>query len=437
MCKQKFNTALIHGGIDGDSRTGAVNVPIYQTSTFKQDGLGELREGIWEYSRTGNPTRAALEALIAQLEGGEAGFAFASGMAAITAVLSLFQSNVKILLSSNVYGGTFRVLDKVFSRFNLTYSLEDTTDLAALEREFTPKDTTDLAALEREFTPNVKAIIIESPANPLLTITDIRAVAEIAHRHGALVIVDNTFMTPYLQQPLALGADIVVHSATKYLGGHSDLVAGLAVVKTRELADKLAFVQNSTGAVLGPQDAFLLIRGIKTLAVRLDRHVENAAYLADWLAGNLEVKKIYYPGLTSHIGYELDRHVENAAYLADWLAGNLEVKKIYYPGLTSHIGYEINQQQAKNGGAMISFELAEGHNIRKFFKALQLIALAESLGGVESLVCHPATMTHAAIPRETREKIGITDNLIRLSVGIEDKADLLADLKQAIEESRI
>ena len=386
MCKQKFNTALIHGGIDGDSRTGAVNVPIYQTSTFKQDGLGELREGIWEYSRTGNPTRAALEALIAQLEGGEAGFAFASGMAAITAVLSLFQSNVKILLSSNVYGGTFRVLDKVFSRFNLTYSLEDTTDLAALEREFTP---------------NVKAIIIESPANPLLTITDIRAVAEIAHRHGALVIVDNTFMTPYLQQPLALGADIVVHSATKYLGGHSDLVAGLAVVKTRELADKLAFVQNSTGAVLGPQDAFLLIRGIKTLAVRLDRHVENAAYLADWLAGNLEVKKIYYPGLTSHIGYE------------------------------------INQQQAKNGGAMISFELAEGHDIRKFFKALQLIALAESLGGVESLVCHPATMTHAAIPRETREKIGITDNLIRLSVGIEDKADLLADLKQAIEESRI
>ena len=338
MCKQKFNTALIHGGIDGDSRTGAVNVPIYQTSTFKQDGLGELREGIWEYSRTGNPTRAALEALIAQLEGGEAGFAFASGMAAITAVLSLFQSNVKILLSSNVYGGTFRVLDKVFSRFNLTYSLEDTTDLAALEREFTP---------------NVKAIIIESPANPLLTITDIRAVAEIAHRHGALVIVDNTFMTPYLQQPLALGADIVVHSATKYLGGHSDLVAGLAVVKTRDLADKLAFVQNSTGAVLGPQDAFLLIRGIKTLAVRLDRHVENAAYLADWLAGNLEVKKIYYPGLTSHIGYE------------------------------------INQQQAKNGGAMISFELVEGHNIRKFFKALQLIALAESLGGVESLVCHP------------------------------------------------
>ena len=383
MCK--FTTKLIHGGIDGDTKTGAVNVPIYQTSTFKQDGLGELREGTWEYARTGNPTRAALEKLIAELEGGEAGFAFASGMAAITAVLSLFQSNVKVLLSSNVYGGTFRVLDKVFSRFNLTYALEDTTDLENLEKQFTP---------------NVKAIIIESPANPLLTITDIRAVAEIAHRHGALVIVDNTFMTPYLQQPLALGADVVIHSATKYLGGHSDLVAGLAVVKTKDLAEKLAFVQNSTGGVLGPQDAFLLIRGIKTLAVRLDRHVENAEYLADWLAGNLEVEKIYYPGLTSHIGYEIN-------------------------------------QQAKNGGAMISFELTADHDIRKFFKSLQIISLAESLGGVESLVCHPATMTHAAIPKETREKIGITDNLIRLSVGIEDKADLLADIKQAIEASRI
>ena len=377
-------SALIHGGNTIDPLTGAVNIPVYQTSTFQQKALGLHPE--WEYARTGNPTRAALERLIAELEEGTRGFAFASGMAAITAVLSLFRAGDKVLISSNVYGGTFRVLDKVFSRFNLTYALEDTTDLENLEKQFTP---------------NVKAIIIESPANPLLTITDIRAVAEIAHRHGALVIVDNTFMTPYLQQPLALGADVVIHSATKYLGGHSDLVAGLAVVKTKDLAEKLAFVQNSTGGVLGPQDAFLLIRGIKTLAVRLDRHVENAEYLADWLAGNLEVEKIYYPGLTSHIGYE------------------------------------INQQQAKNGGAMISFELTADHDIRKFFKSLQLISLAESLGGVESLVCHPATMTHAAIPKETREKIGITDNLIRLSVGIEDKADLLADIKQAIEASRI
>lgn len=385
MSNTAFDTLLIHGGIDGDRHTGAVTVPIYQTSTFRQDGLGELREG-WEYSRTGNPTRAALEALIAQLEGGKAGFAFASGLAAITAVLSLFKSGEKILLSSNVYGGTFRLLDKVFNHFKIDYSLENTEDLAALEKAFTPE---------------VKGIIIESPANPLLTITDIRAVAELAHKHGVLVIVDNTFMTPYLQKPLALGADIVVHSATKYLGGHSDLVAGLAVANSDELAEQLAFIQNSTGGVLGPQDAFLLLRGIKTLGVRLDRHVENAKYLAEWLEGSLEVKKVYYPGLTSHAGFE------------------------------------VHQLQAKNGGAMISFELTEGHDVNKFFKALKLIALAESLGGVESLVCHPATMTHAAIPKETREKIGITDNLIRLSVGIEDKGNLLYDLNSAIEASRI
>ena len=385
MSNTAFDTLLIHGGIDGDRHTGAVTVPIYQTSTFRQDGLGELREG-WEYSRTGNPTRAALEALIAQLEGGKAGFAFASGLAAITAVLSLFKSGEKILLSSNVYGGTFRLLDKVFNHFQIDYSLENTEDLAALEKAFTPE---------------VKGIIIESPANPLLTITDIRAVAELAHKYGVLVIVDNTFMTPYLQKPLALGADIVVHSATKYLGGHSDLVAGLAVASTGELAEQLAFIQNSTGGVLGPQDAFLLLRGIKTLGVRLDRHVENAKYLAEWLEGSLEVKKVYYPGLTSHEGFE------------------------------------VHQLQAKNGGAMISFELTEGHDVNKFFKALKLIALAESLGGVESLVCHPATMTHAAIPKETREKIGITDNLIRLSVGIEDKGNLLYDLNSAIEASRI
>lgn len=385
MSNTAFDTLLIHGGIDGDRHTGAVTVPIYQTSTFRQDGLGELREG-WEYSRTGNPTRAALEALIAQLEGGKAGFAFASGLAAITAVLSLFKSGEKILLSSNVYGGTFRLLDRVFNHFKIDYSLENTEDLAALEKAFTPE---------------VKGIIIESPANPLLTITDIRAVAELAHKHGVLVIVDNTFMTPYLQKPLALGADIVVHSATKYLGGHSDLVAGLAVASTGELAEQLAFIQNSTGGVLGPQDAFLLLRGIKTLGVRLDRHVENAKYLAEWLEGSLEVKKVYYPGLTSHEGFE------------------------------------VHQQQARNGGAMISFELTEGHDVNKFFKALKLIALAESLGGVESLVCHPATMTHAAIPKETREKIGITDNLIRLSVGIEDKGNLLYDLNSAIEASRI
>ena len=379
---QNIESALIHGGVYGDSFTGAVNVPIYQTSTYEQQGLGENKG--WEYSRTGNPTRAALEALIAELEGGTAGFAFGSGMAAITAVLSLFKSGDKVLISSNVYGGTFRVLDKVFRHFGIAYDIADTTDIPALENAFDP---------------SVKAILIESPANPLLTITDIAAVAAEAKKHGALTIVDNTFMTPYLQRPLTLGADIVVHSATKYLGGHSDLVAGLAVVKDTALAERLAFIQNSTGGVLGPFDSFLLIRGIKTLAVRMDRHTANAEKAAAFLT-------------------------ENSA-----------VKKVYYPGLPDAQGYEINRRQAKNGGAMISFELKENYNIRTFFKSLHLIALAESLGGVESLVCHPASMTHASIPYEVRQKVGITDGLIRLSIGIENIDDLLADLAQAIQES--
>ena len=379
---QNIESALIHGGIYGDSFTGAVNVPIYQTSTYEQQGLGENKG--WEYSRTGNPTRAALEALIAELEGGAAGFAFGSGMAAITAVLSLFRSGDKVLISSNVYGGTFRVLDKVFRHFGITYDIADTTDIPALENAFDP---------------SVKAILIESPANPLLTVTDIAAVAAVAKKHGALTIVDNTFMTPYLQRPLTLGADIVVHSATKYLGGHSDLVAGLAVVRDAALAERLAFIQNSTGGVLGPFDSFLLIRGIKTLAVRMDRHTANAEKAAAFLK-------------------------ENSA-----------VKKVYYPGLPDAQGYEINRRQAKNGGAMISFELKENYNIHTFFKSLRLIALAESLGGVESLVCHPASMTHASIPYEVRQKVGITDGLIRLSIGIENIDDLLADLAQAIQES--
>ncbi len=381
---RSIESAVIHGGVYGDKTTGAVNVPIYQTSTYEQSGLGQNTG--WEYSRTGNPTRAALEALIAELEGGAAGFAFASGMAAITAVLQLFQSGDHVLISSNVYGGTYRVLDKVFQRFGLSYSIADTTDLAVFE-----------AAL----TPDVKAVLVESPANPLLTVTDLASVAEIAKRRGALTIVDNTFMTPYLQRPLTLGADIVVHSATKYLGGHSDVVAGLAVAKDKELAERLAFLQNATGGVLGPFDSFLLLRGIKTLTVRMDRHVENA---------------------------------EKAAA---WLRGHPAVKKVYYPGLPCAQGYEINRAQAKNGGAMISFELEDGYDVRKFFSSLRLIALAESLGGVESLVCHPASMTHASIPREVREKVGITDGLIRLSVGIDNWNDLRDDLQQAIEGSKL
>ena len=383
MFISKFiETKLIHGGVDGDQATGAVNVPIYQTSTYRQAGLGENTG--WEYSRTGNPTRAALEALIAELEGGVAGFAFASGMAATSTVLSLFKAGDRIIISSNVYGGTFRVLDKVFKNLGIHYSIEDTTNLETLETKITP---------------DVKAFFVESPANPLLTVTDLSAVAQIAKNHGLLTIVDNTFMTPYLQRPLELGADIVVHSATKYLGGHSNLVAGLAVTSNKELADRLAFAQNAVGAVLGPFDSFLLIQGIKTLGVRLDCHTENALRIA--------------------------RYLETAE----------AVKKVYYPGLPTAQGYEINKRQAKNGGAMISFELNGNYDVRKFFKGLKLISLAESLGGVESLVCHPATMTHASIPKEIREKVGITDGLIRLSVGIEKVDDLILDLNSGIQAS--
>ncbi|MCR5487009.1 MAG: aminotransferase class V-fold PLP-dependent enzyme [Lachnospiraceae bacterium] len=377
------NTLLIHGGIPIDEKTGAVNIPIYQTSTYKQDGLGKNRG--YEYSRTGNPTREALEALIRDLEGGEAGFAFGSGMAATTAVLSLFRSGDKILISSNVYGGTFRVLNQVFDRFGMSYGIADTSDLSKFE-----------AAI----TEDVKAVMIESPANPLMTVTDIRKISEAAHKRGLTVIVDNTFMTPYLQRPLQLGADIVVHSATKYLGGHSDLVAGLAVVKDKETAERLAFLQNATGGVLGPFDSFLLIKGIKTLGVRMDRHVENAAYIAEKLQ-------------------------EMSA-----------VKRIYYPGLKEDPGYETNRSQAEAAGAMISFELEEEYDIHAFLEGLKLVMLAESLGGVESLICHPSSMTHASIPEDIRREVGITEGLLRLSVGIEDKEDILSDIVNAIRNSR-
>ena len=380
----KYLTKLIHGGIEGDVHTGAVNVPIYQTATYRQEIPG-VHKG-YEYSRTGNPTREAVESLIAELESGTHGFAFASGLAAITAVLSLFEKGDKLILSDNVYGGTFRLLNRVFQNFGITFELVDTSDVEKIRK-----------AVDE----NVKAVYIETPTNPLLEITDIQAVAELAKEHNLLTIVDNTFYTPYLQRPLELGADIVLHSATKYLGGHSDLIAGLVVVKEEKLAERLGFLQNATGGILAPFEAFLLLRGIKTLGVRLDRHVENAEKVAEYLIGHSEVKKVYYPGLKSHPGYE------------------------------------INQRQAKNGGAMISFELNEGHDTNAFFRALNVITLAESLGGVESLTCHPASMTHAAIPKEIRDKVGITEGLIRLSIGIEDVDDLIKDLEQAIEASTL
>ena len=378
-----INSLLIHGGIDGDETTGAVNVPIYQTSTYKQDGLGENRG--WEYSRTGNPTRAALEKLIADLEGGEYGLAFASGLAAINTVLSLFKEGDRLIVSDNIYGGTFRILDNVFKNFGITYMIVNTSNLDEVE-----------AALRGEDADSIKAVYIESPANPLLTVTDIAAVSELAKLYGKKVIVDNTFLTPYLQRPLSLGADIVVHSGTKYLGGHSDTVSGFVIVNDKELADRLYYLQNAIGGVLGPWDSYLMIRGIKTLGVRMDRHVANAQKIAEWLVGS---------------GY---------------------VEKVYYPGLKTDPGYEVQQKQADGAGAMISFTLKKEYDYKKFFKSLKLVTLAESLGGVESLVCHPASMTHAAIPKEIREAVGITDELIRLSVGIEDVNDIIDDLEQAI-----
>lgn len=373
----KKNSLLIHGGISTDEKTGAVNVPIYQTSTYKQSKFGENTG--YEYSRTGNPTREALEKLIADIEGGTRGFAFASGLAAISAVLSLFKSGDKILITNNLYGGTFRILNQVFSNFNIKYEIVD-----------------DFDKLDKQIKDDVKAVFIETPTNPLLDVIDIKKVSSIAKSKGILTIVDNTFMSPYLQNPLLLGADIVVHSATKYLGGHSDLVAGLAIVKDEELGEKLHFIQNATGGILQPFDSFLLIRGIKTLSVRMDRHEENARFIADKLSRSTNIKKVYYTGLKNHPGHE------------------------------------IQKSQASGFGGVISFVLNDNLNFKGFVEGLELITFGESLGGVESLACHPASMTHATLPKELRERIGITDNLIRISVGIEDKEDILKDIQKAL-----
>lgn len=382
--QSSFDTTLIHGGLTTDPRTGAVNTPIFQTSTYAQDELNKHKG--YEYSRTKNPTRDGIESLIAECEGGKYGFAFASGMAALGTILSLFKSGDSIIISQNVYGGTFRILDKVFKNFNINYKIVDTRDL----------DT-----LNSALTPEVKAVLIESPANPLLSVTPLAKVAEICKKKGVLSIVDNTFMTPYLQQPLRLGIDIVVHSATKYLGGHSDLVAGLVVVDDENLAERIGFLQNSIGGVLAPFDSFLLIRGMKTLGLRMQRHCENALFLAEALS-------------------------EHKA-----------VEKVYYPGLKSDSEYEAQSSQARGGGGMLSFILKPEYDYRIFFKSTRIIVLAESLGGVESLLCHPASMTHASIPKPLRESMGISENLIRLSVGIEYAKDLLEDIHQAIDKSRV
>lgn len=373
-----LSTKLIHGGISEDPLTGAVSVPIYQTSTYRQKKVGQ--PGDFEYSRSGNPTRLALEELIAELEGGVKGFAFGSGLAAIHATLSLFQPGDHLILGDDVYGGTFRLLEHVFKPLGLSYTMVDSRELSQLEDALTD---------------HTKALYLESPSNPLLKIIDLEKSAAWAKEHKLITIVDNTFATPYLQQPLALGADIVLHSGTKYLGGHSDLVAGLATTNKEELAEKIGFYQNSVGGVLGPQDSWLLQRGIKTLGVRMEAHQKNAETIAN--------------------------------YLAD----HADVAKVYYPSLADHPGHEIAAKQMRGFGGMVAFELVDESKVAEFVEALKVITLAESLGGVESLIEVPAIMTHASIPKEKREASGIKDGLIRLSVGIEDITDLKNDLEQA------
>ncbi|PAE38550.1 bifunctional cystathionine gamma-lyase/homocysteine desulfhydrase [Bacillus sp. 7884-1] len=376
----KRKTKLIHGGISTDPATGAVSFPIYQVSTYKQEGVGGHKG--YEYSRTGNPTRFALEELIKDLEGGQAGFAFGSGMAAMTAVMMLFNSGDHVILTDDVYGGSFRVMTKVLNRLGIDSTFVDTSNL-----------NTIVSAIK----PNTRAIHLETPTNPLLKITDIEAVANLAKEHGLLTIVDNTFSTPYWQNPIELGADIVLHSATKYLGGHSDVVAGLAVVNSKKLAEDLHFVQNSTGGVLGPQDSWLLIRGIKTLGIRME-----------------ETEK-------------------NTAAIVHFLHEHTKVQKVFYPGLETHPHHAIAKKQVRGFGGMVSFDVGSAENADKLLSKIHYFTLAESLGAVESLISVPARMTHASIPAERRAELGITDGLVRISVGLEDVEDLIDDLKQALE----
>ena len=380
----RFATRAIHAGVEPDPATGAIMTPVYLTSTYAQSAPGQHKG--YEYSRSDHPTRAALEHNLAALEGVEYGLAFASGLAAESAVLHLLQTGDHVVATRDLYGGTYRLFERVWAKYGV---------------EFSYADGEDIDALRRAFRPNTKLLWIETPSNPLLSIVDLRAACELAHAHGALAVVDNTFATPYLQQPFEFGADIVVHSTTKYLGGHSDVVGGALCVRERALYEQLKFYQNAVGAVPGPLDCFLVLRGIKTLALRMRQHCENARRIAEYLAQHPEVKQVRYPGLPTHPGHALAR------------------------------------QQMRDFGGIVTMELHGGAaRAMRFLSSTRLFTLAESLGGVESLMCHPATMTHASIPPEERARIGITDALVRLSVGVEDGDDLLEDLAQAIEKSR-
>ena len=378
--KLGFSTRAIHSGQPPESRTGAVTVPIFQTATYV---LGELgQEAKYEYARVQNPTREALEANVASLEGGLAGHAFSSGMAAIQALASLLRAGDHMVVSHNVYGGTYRLFHQILERFGL---------------EFSWVDTTDLDAVQRAVRPTTRLIHVETPTNPMMEVSDIAAIAEIAHRSGALLSVDNTFLSPYFQQPLSLGADIVVHSTTKYLNGHSDSVGGVLVTSREEDAEWFRFVLKSAGPILSPFDCFLVMRGIKTLAVRMERHQANAREVLALL-------------------------VEHPA-----------VRKVLYPGLPDHPGHEIQKRQARGFGAMISFDVGGFDEAKRLLDRLEVLSLAESLGGVETLISHPASMTHASIPPELRAELGITDGMVRVSVGIENAEDLLGDLRRALD----
>ena len=379
--KHAFATRTIHGGQSPDPSTGAIMPPIYATSTYVQSSPGE-HQG-YEYSRTQNPTRMAWERCIANLESGSHGFAFASGMAAIATILELIDSGSHVIALDDLYGGSRRLFDGVRKRSaNLDFSFVDMTEPGVVE-----------SALR----PETRMLWVESPSNPLLKIVDLKALADLAKANNLLLVADNTFATPYLQRPLELGADIVMHSATKYLNGHSDIVGGVAVTANDDLAERLAYLQNSAGAVAGPFDSFLALRGVKTLDVRMQRHVQSASAIADWL--------------------------ENDA----------RVERVLYPGLSSHPQHALASSQMTGGGGIVTFFIEGGiDNARRFLENTELFALAESLGGVESLVDHPGIMTHASVPLERREELGISDQLIRLSVGIEDLDDLLADLDHAL-----
>lgn len=367
-------------GLEWDTRTGAVTVPIYQTATFRHPGLGQSTG--YDYTRSGNPTRQALEEGIARLEGGGRGFAYSSGMAAIANLLLLFKRGDHLIVTEDLYGGTYRLFEKVFGQYDLS---------------FTYVDTSDTAAVAAAIRPETKALFVESLTNPLLKVADIAALSALCREHGLLHIVDNTFLTPYLLRPFELGADITVYSATKYLAGHNDTVSGLVVVQDPELAERVYFHQNSVGAVLGPQDSWLTIRGMKTLSVRLDRQQENAGRIARWLAGHPQVRKVHYPGLESHPGHA------------------------------------ILKRQARGFGAMIAFEVTEPALVEQLLLKTRLISFAESLGGVETLITFPEVQTHADIEPAIRARLGINNVLLRLSVGIEDADDLIADLAQAFE----